>query len=300
MDKRVVKCTNGHFFDGNKYEVCPICGEPEVGGNATTTGAASSAVNKEAEVPAHMPTEGEKNKKQEIKNDGEKEKGGFFKFIRTNKNGEEINKPTDKTYGIGTMRPQQESMDESVPQPTPEPVPEPQPEPIPQPVPQLVPHPIPQPVPQPIPQSIPEAASSLASQVKQQAGTLDGKTTGRYTTEGAEPVVGWLVATSSVSQGMAFSLYEGKNSIGRMRTNKVALEYDNSVSKEKHAFVLFDSKNQVFYVQAGESDMMTYLNGAPVLMPQQLKAYDVIQLGECDLVFIPLCGENFKWEDYIK
>lgn len=85
-----------------------------------------------------------------------------------------------------------------------------------------------------------------------------------------------------------------------MRTNRVALENEPSVSREKHAYIIFDAKNNAFYIQAGENDKMTYLNDGPVLMPQHLSAYDKIQLGDCILIFIPLCGDKFSWDNYIK
>ena len=40
-----------------------------------------------------------------------------------------------------------------------------------------------------------------------------------------------------------------------------------------------------------------YLNDVPVYMPTELHAYDVVGLGDTNMVFIPFCGPRFNWED---
>lgn len=267
MSIKKVQCANGHFFDGNKYELCPICQSPE----------------KEEVAPkvVELRPKPEKQDKQETA-----EKVGMFDFLHRKKKNENINIPDDKTRGLGDIPKTQggdvsslkaeEDVDieetkhkEDISKPDKVEI-------------------------------IKETPPPLSSQVEEKANTIDAKTTGRYTTEETEPVVGWLVATSGNSQGLSFELTDGKNSIGRMRTNKVALENEPSVSREKHAYIIFDAKNNVFYIQSGETDKMTYLNDSPVLMPQPINAYDKIQLGNCELIFIPLCGDKFSWDNYIK
>lgn len=265
MSIRKVQCTNGHFFDGNKYEVCPICGAPE----------------KEEVAPkvVELRPKPEKQEKEEVA-----EKVGMFDFLHRKKKMDEINIPDDKTRGLGDMPKHKEDdhIDSDV---------------IENKEVQMEERDI---YSNSSNQKSEEIPPSLSKQVQEKANTIDAKTMGRYTTEEAEPVVGWLVATNSTSQGLSFEINDGKNSIGRMRTNKVALENEPSVSREKHAYVIFDAKNNVFYIQSGDTDKMTYLNDSPVLMPQQLNAYDKIQLGDCELIFIPLCGEKFSWDNYIK
>lgn len=267
MSIRKVQCTNGHFFDGNKYELCPICQAPEK----------EEVSHKVVELRPRP----EKQEKEEVA-----EKVRMFDFLHRKKKVDEINIPDDKTRGLddipqtqgGGVSPvdieekvevEEQGNEEVIPEPTKV-------------------------------QTKKETPPSLSKQVQEKANTIDAKTTGRYTTEDAEPVVGWLVAINSTSQGLSFELNDGKNSIGRMRTNKVALENEPSVSREKHAYIIFDAKNNVFYIQSGETDKMTYLNDSPVLMPQQLNAYDKVQLGDCELIFIPLCGDKFSWDNYIK
>lgn len=240
MSVKKVQCTNNHYFDGNKYKVCPICGMPDKEEKAS--------VIVEPVIPPHA----------------------------------DINKPDDKTIGLGDMP---TNTDDKVSYSKEERAADTAEKDV-------------------MPESYDElherkTPPSLLKQVEE-VSNIDAKTTGRYTVEDTEPVVGWLVATNGASKGLSFEINDGKNSIGRMRTNKIVLEGEPSVSREKHAYIIFDAKNVAFYVQSGETDKMTYLNNSPVLTPQQLNPYDKIQLGDCELVFVPLCGEKFSWDNYIK
>ena len=42
------------------------------------------------------------------------------------------------------------------------------------------------------------------------------------------------------------------------------------------------------------------MNGEDVDVPTELKMYDVIELGQTKLVFIPFCGEKFHWDNDAK
>ena len=35
----------------------------------------------------------------------------------------------------------------------------------------------------------------------------------------------------------------------------------------------------------------------PVMMTVRLKAYDVLTIGSTKLMFVPLCGEQFSWDE---
>ena len=38
-----------------------------------------------------------------------------------------------------------------------------------------------------------------------------------------------------------------------------------------------------------------YLNGEEVGVPEDLKPYDLIEIGQCKLLFVAFCGEKFQW-----
>ena len=42
---------------------------------------------------------------------------------------------------------------------------------------------------------------------------------------------------------------------------------------------------------------ITYCNDEQVEMVRPLKAYDVIEVGKSRLLFLPLCGDRFKWDE---
>lgn len=113
---------------------------------------------------------------------------------------------------------------------------------------------------------------------------------------GSEPVVGWLVCIEGNHFGEDFKLRAGKNFIGRASDMDVCLSGDSSVSRDKHAIVLFEPRENLFIVQAGESKELSYHNDQLVLAAKELKAYDVIKVGATKLMFVPFCGDKFSWK----
>ena len=109
------------------------------------------------------------------------------------------------------------------------------------------------------------------------------------------PCVGWLVALSGAYIGTDFRLKTGKNFIGRSAQMDVALTEDKSVSRDRHAIVVYEPKAHLYLVQPGESSSLVYRNDEVVLTPVKLQAYDIITVGDVNLLFIPLCGKQFNW-----
>ena len=115
----------------------------------------------------------------------------------------------------------------------------------------------------------------------------------------AEPVVGWLVCISGPNQGRDYRICAGLNSIGRERGNRITVYGDKGISREKHAMVIYEPKKMQFFIKPGESSGLTYLNDEYVSGISVLKNGDLIEMGASRFVFVPLCGETFKWENYI-
>jgi hypothetical protein len=90
-------------------------------------------------------------------------------------------------------------------------------------------------------------------------------------------------------------LHSEKNFIGRSPEMDVCVAGDDSVSREKHAVVIFDPRKQDFWLLPGESSGLVYLNGEVVHAPAQIKHDDVLELGHTRLVLIPFCGEKYRW-----
>lgn len=126
----------------------------------------------------------------------------------------------------------------------------------------------------------------------------EGVTIGQYQRIlGVEPVVGWLVCIKGEYFGESFKLHSGKNFIGRASDMDIILGLDKSVSRNRHACVIYEPRSRVFIAQPGESRELFYLNDDVVLDNVKMKAYDVLQIGETKLMIIPCCGEQFSWDE---
>lgn len=114
---------------------------------------------------------------------------------------------------------------------------------------------------------------------------------------GKAPVVGWLVCVEGEHKGEDFRLKSGGNFIGRSETMDVCIRKDEAVSRNKHLNVTFDPKSGIFWVTPGDTKELAYLNDDIVLERKEIKAYDVIALGESKLLFVPFCSDSFSWEE---
>lgn len=123
----------------------------------------------------------------------------------------------------------------------------------------------------------------------------EGKTIGFFSTGTTEPPVGYLICIKGEDYGTGFALKSGNNSIGRSQSMDVVI-LDAKVSREKQAFVMYEPHKRDFYLKPGEGTGLCYLNDDILLEIQKLKAYDKISLGDSELLFIPVCGEQFSWE----
>ena len=113
-----------------------------------------------------------------------------------------------------------------------------------------------------------------------------------------DPVVGWLAVVEGPGKGNAMQLGYGANAVGRGDTARVNLDFgDDQISRGGHAIVTYDPRGRKFYVQHGGGTNLTYLNDQPVLIPIELPALSHISIGETVLRFVPLCGEEFDWQD---
>ena len=112
-----------------------------------------------------------------------------------------------------------------------------------------------------------------------------------------EPVVGWLVCIKGDSMGKSYELKAGKNFIGRSALeNDIVLKGDQSISREKHAIIVYDPRSKCFLAQPGTSRELFYVNDKAVLQITEIETRDVIAIGKTELVFIPFCGPDCSWD----
>lgn len=125
----------------------------------------------------------------------------------------------------------------------------------------------------------------------------DMKTVGYYSTgKATEPPVGYLICTKGDDYGTGFLLKSGNNTIGRSASMDVVV-MDMKVSREKQAFVMYEPHKREFYVKPGEGSGLCYFNGDVVLGPMKMNAYDKIGVGDTELMLIPVCTQEFSWDD---
>lgn len=113
--------------------------------------------------------------------------------------------------------------------------------------------------------------------------------------------VGWLVGIKGACRGMDFRLHSGVNSVGRNgggMTYQVNLEGDTKIPRSNPVVeVIYDSKHRAFVIVRGNSTELAYVNGTGLYMPTPLNAYDRIEICDSELLFVPLCGSHFDWEE---
>ena len=125
------------------------------------------------------------------------------------------------------------------------------------------------------------------------------KTITKWDLDDTTPPVGWLVGIVGPHLGEAFACSSGRNRIGRADSMEIILSKDPEITRESQAVLVYEPNSRKFYIQAGESRGIVYLNEAPVMSYSELQAYDKLKLGRSEFVFLPLCGERFTWDDYM-
>jgi len=117
--------------------------------------------------------------------------------------------------------------------------------------------------------------------------------------EEIRPVCGWLVCVTGARVGMDYRIHNGKNFIGRGDDMDIQIMGDNEINRKNHAVIVYDAKNRNNVLLPGDSEGLVYLNDNAVYVPTKVEAYDTIELGKSRFLFIPLCGENFEWNDTV-
>jgi hypothetical protein len=113
---------------------------------------------------------------------------------------------------------------------------------------------------------------------------------------GIDPVVGWLIAVNGPDKGRDYRIRSERNAIGRSKDMQICIAGDDLISRERHAVITFAPQRNEFYLSPGDGRGLVYLKGEPVLGAEKLTAYDEILIGKTKLLFVPFCGDKFKWE----
>ncbi len=114
---------------------------------------------------------------------------------------------------------------------------------------------------------------------------------------GIDPVVGWLVCIEGKEKGRDYRMHADNNFIGRGEKMDICVRGDDTISRENHAIISYDTRDKVYYLSPGEGRSIVRLNDKALFSTATLVAYDKIELGNTKFVFIPLCGGEFAWVD---
>jgi hypothetical protein len=112
---------------------------------------------------------------------------------------------------------------------------------------------------------------------------------------GIDPVVGWLVCVGGKDKGRDYRIHSENNFVGRSEKMDICIKHDETISRENHTIISYNTHNRKFYIVFSAGRSLTLLNDEPVYSTMELKPYDLIVIGETELRFVPFCGENFDW-----
>ncbi|MTV48314.1 FHA domain-containing protein [Heliobacillus mobilis] len=144
--------------------------------------------------------------------------------------------------------------------------------------------------------SLPQASPPAWSQPQTPQREQIPPTRGVTQVKGYDRVVGWLVCVEGAELGKDYRLHSEKNFIGRSEKMDVVIRADETISRENHAIVSYDPKKNSFRLHPGDGRGLVYINGEEVTIPVPIQAYDMIEIGETTLQFVPFCGDRFQWK----
>ncbi|NOU06366.1 MAG: FHA domain-containing protein, partial [Hyphomicrobiaceae bacterium] len=114
-----------------------------------------------------------------------------------------------------------------------------------------------------------------------------------------DPVVGWLVVVGGQGLGAFRPIFEGNNTVGRARTQRIAIDFgDEAISNEEQAYIRYDSSDRSFlFVPNLSKTNVVSINNKKPTAAVALESMDVITMGRTQLAFIPFCGNDFDWSE---
>jgi hypothetical protein len=114
-----------------------------------------------------------------------------------------------------------------------------------------------------------------------------------------DPVVGFLIVVGGHGLGSFRPIFEGNNTIGRSKDNRIPLDFgDDAISSEAQAYLRYDSSDRSFlFVPNLAKTNVVSVNDKRPAGPIPLQAMDVITLGRTQVAFLPFCGSEFDWSE---
>ena len=136
-----------------------------------------------------------------------------------------------------------------------------------------------------------------ATREKKETGQTDTQLEESLFMQEEHPVCGWIVCVAGPRKGKDYKVREGKNFVGRADDMDIQILGDNKISRRNHCVIVYDVKQNNMVILPGDSNGLVYLNEEAVYTPMPLKEFDMLELGESKFLFIPFCGEHYRWEE---
>lgn len=136
-----------------------------------------------------------------------------------------------------------------------------------------------------------------ATREKKETGQTDTQLEESLFLQEEQPVCGWIVCVAGPRRGKDYKVREGKNFVGRADDMDIQILGDNKISRRNHCVIVYDVKQNNMVILPGDSNGLVYLNEEAVYTPMPLKEFDMLELGESKFLFIPFCGEHYRWEE---
>jgi hypothetical protein len=146
------------------------------------------------------------------------------------------------------------------------------------------------------------AAAGLRTAVREGAARtqlIRGKISVKRADFHQDPVVGWLVVVGGLGLGAFRPIFEGNNTIGRAKTQRIPIDFgDETISSEEQAYLRYDSVDRKFLLVPNLSKTnIVAVNDKKPTGATELAAMDLITMGRTQLVFVPFCGADFDWAE---
>ncbi|MCR4746174.1 MAG: FHA domain-containing protein [Lachnospiraceae bacterium] len=113
--------------------------------------------------------------------------------------------------------------------------------------------------------------------------------------KGIDPVVGWLVCIDGKERGRDYRIHSDNNFIGRSDRMDICIRGDETISRENHAIISYDSVDNSYYFSPGDGRAIVRVNDKAIFQTVELKPYTKITIGKSSFVFLPLCNDEFTW-----
>lgn len=154
-----------------------------------------------------------------------------------------------------------------------------------------------------VPMSVGSGAISLDNRLEGIGKTVGANVSISASGEVTYPTVGWLLCVKGVYYGKSFPLKSGANRVSRSADKEISLPNDASVSRDISINIAYEPKKGKFIAIGGNSSSASYVNEEALWEGDRMsiKAFDTIELGDSGknkFLFIPLCGDNFSWDNY--